>query len=211
MKSKLVYGILCTLLWASCKNETKPTVQAADARQVEAVAGTTYTADSTSLVDWEGAEGFLKIIKTHTGVFPVSNGTLVAQAGVLSGGKFDIDISGMRVTDLKGKGKAELEEHLKAADFFDTEKFPKAFFEITSVAPAADSALVVGNLTLKGVSKSISFKAKVQVTDALITASTAKFFINRKDWGMNYQSENSLGDELIRPEVGIKLFISAKK
>ena len=45
--------------------------------------------------------------------------------GKLTGGKFTIDIAGLKVTDGAG---AKLEGHLKSADFFETEKNPEATF-----------------------------------------------------------------------------------
>mgnify|MGYP002084543859 CR=1 FL=1 len=116
------------------------------------------------------------------------------------------------VDDLKGDLKGKLEGHLKDADFFDVSKNPTAEFEISSVA--ADTAgggthKITGNLTLRGVTKSVSFPAKVQVDPAAKTASaTANFNINRKDWNISYEGKK---DDLIRNEVNIDLNISASK
>jgi polyisoprenoid-binding protein YceI len=75
---------------------------------------------------------------------------------------------------------------------------------------AGDSVRVTGNLSMKGVSKSVSFPAKVGVAGDVLNAG-AKFLINRKDWGIHFMSENSFGDEMIRHEVGIQLQIVAHK
>ena len=51
---------------------------------------------------------------------------------------------------------AERDKHLRAADLLDTDKFPTATFESTSVkASGADQAKITGNLTLHGVTKEI--------------------------------------------------------
>jgi polyisoprenoid-binding protein YceI len=48
--------------------------------------------------------------------------------------------------------------HLKSADFFDAEKFPKIAFESTSVKKGAGNTYTVeGNLTIKGISKKVTF------------------------------------------------------
>ena len=113
--------------------------------------------------------------------------------------------------DLKNpKKNADLVGHLKGTDFFDAAQFPTATFELVSAEKTAtDSTRITGNLTLKGVTKSVTFPAKLDMTGDGVKAN-AKFYINRKDWGMNWHSENSFGDEMIRPEVGIELKIATK-
>lgn len=56
---------------------------------------------------------------------------------------------------------AERDKHLRAADLLDTDKFPTATFESTSVkASGADKAKITGNLTLHGVTKEITIDAE---------------------------------------------------
>ena len=55
---------------------------------------------------------------------------------------------------------ARLNEHVKGPDFLDTQKFPEATYVATLVEPTSPTtARIVGDLTLKGVTKSISFDA----------------------------------------------------
>lgn len=53
-----------------------------------------------------------------------------------------------------------LDAHLKRSDFFDAEKFPTATFESTGVAVSGTTATITGNLTLKGVTKPVTLKAR---------------------------------------------------
>ena len=69
---------------------------------------------------------------------------------------------------------------------------------------------VTGNLELKGVTKRIKFPAKITISDGKVNAE-AKFNINRKDWGMSYGADESLGDKFIRPTVHLGLNIVANK
>lgn len=56
---------------------------------------------------------------------------------------------------------AERDKHLRAADLLDTEMFPTATFESTSVkASGPDKAKITGNLTLHGVTKEITIDAE---------------------------------------------------
>lgn len=56
---------------------------------------------------------------------------------------------------------AERDKHLRAADLLDTDAFPSATFESTSVkAEGSDKAKITGNLTLHGVTKEITIDAE---------------------------------------------------
>ncbi|NJN34395.1 MAG: YceI family protein [Saprospiraceae bacterium] len=171
--------------------------------------------DSTqSRLNWEGYEG-LKLGKSeHNGTLAIAKGTLNIKDSTITGGSFSIPLSSLVVLDIPATeaGNAKLKKHLLNADFFDSEKFPNADFSITNVAKTVgDSVAITGNLTLKGTTKSVTIPAVVKMENNTLTASTPKFYINRKDWGMNYRSENSLGDELIRPELGLSISLMAKK
>lgn len=56
---------------------------------------------------------------------------------------------------------AERDKHLRAADLLDTDAFPSATFESTSVkAEGSDKAKITGKLTLHGVTKEITIDAE---------------------------------------------------
>ena len=56
---------------------------------------------------------------------------------------------------------AERDKHLRSPDFLDVEKFPKATFVSKSVTPAgAGKAKIVGDLTLRGVTKEVAIDAE---------------------------------------------------
>lgn len=55
---------------------------------------------------------------------------------------------------------AERDKHLRSADFLDVAKFPKATFVSKSVTPkAGGKATIVGDLTLRGVTKEVAIEA----------------------------------------------------
>ena len=95
--------------------------------------------------------------------------------------------------------------HLKSADFFDVQKYPMATFTATSVEPADGQHKVTGNLELHGVTKSISFPAKIEVTDDAVSV-LADFAINRKEFNINYPGKQN---DLIRDNVILKLAVKA--
>ncbi|MBF0342580.1 MAG: YceI family protein [Magnetococcales bacterium] len=56
---------------------------------------------------------------------------------------------------------AERDKHLKSKDFLDTEHFPKAEFKSKKITEKDGKAQVEGDLTLHGVTKPVSFEAKM--------------------------------------------------
>ncbi len=202
---------------ASCNAPKGDAAQTTEKQEAASTEGVSYVLDSTSLVTWTGS----KPTGQHSGTFH-AKGTLAINNNNLTGGSFDIDINSLKNLDLKeDDGKSKLEGHLKSADFFDVEKFPKGTFAITSVETyTADSTektavanathRIKGNLTLKDSTKNISFPARISIDANRLTAE-ANFNIDRTQWGMNYKGPNNPQDWFISKEVNLKLNISANK
>ena len=102
--------------------------------------------------------------------------------------------------------------HLKSADFFDVEKFPSLEFKSTRVTRAGDDELrVEGNLTIHGVTKSVTFAVEGPSAPNKdpwgnqrigLTATTK---INRKDYGLTWNAALETGGILVGEEVTITL------
>ena len=76
----------------------------------------------------------------------------------------------------------KLTNHLKTADFFDVAKIPEASFVSTAIKAGGEggtSHTVTGNLTMHGVTKSITFPATINVTPDAATVDSS-FSINRR-------------------------------
>lgn len=104
----------------------------------------------------------------------------------------------------------DLTKHLQTADFFDVARYPQATFVSTELKPGGDkgaSHTVAGNLTLHGVTKSVTFPATIAVSPGAITVEST-FAINRKDFGINYAGA---ADNLIRDEVLLTLHVRGVK
>lgn len=102
----------------------------------------------------------------------------------------------------------KLTGHLKSADFFDIEKFPQAKFTSTKIEKGEkdNEYKVTGNLELRGVTKSITFPAKITTSENSVSIS-AEFGLNRKDFEINYPG---MQDDLIKDEVLMKLKLDPK-
>ena len=83
--------------------------------------------------------------------------------------------------------RVALRLHLRATpDFFDAREHPTARFVTKSVSPGAQpgEATISGDLTLHGVTKPVSFPAKVDVSDHGVTI-TGSFDLDRSEFGMD--------------------------
>lgn len=148
-----------------------------------------------------------KVTGSHNGGFTMFTGSinLVNGKPEESNVSVDIDANSLFVDD------AKLADHLKSADFFDVAKFPKASFKSTRIEAGGvrppDNYNVTGDLELHGITKSITFPAKIDVTDADVTVKSG-FKINRKDFGIVYAGK---ADDLIRDDVVIGLDVKAQR
>lgn len=220
MKRILLSISAASLIFASCQDAPKADdATVTDAQQVQTAAGADYKADlAQSKIEWIGT----KPVGKHHGTLMVKEGTVTVADNAIKGGSFVIDIKSLKPDDQDSTGNAKLQGHLLSPDFFDADKFPNATFTITEVKAGVDPSLakdlvmkdathtITGNLTLKDVTKSVSFPAKVSVTDASVTAD-ANFNIDRTQWNMAYGSDKSLGDKFIDPRVNLALHLVANK
>lgn len=108
------------------------------------------------------------------------------------------------------------DDHLKSADFFDAEKFPKAVFKGTSIKKSGDNYELKGNLTIRNVTKPVVFIAKNLGTAEDPAMKAEKFIfqatsqINRKDFGVNYGPDAIVSDN-IDLVINLETFVAAKK
>lgn len=209
MKKITLLSAIAAIVLASCagnpegkKAETKDSV----ATTAEVV-GSSYSLDTAaSKLVWKGT----KVTGAHTGTVNFKSGSLNVDNGKLTGGNFVLDMTSISSTDLEGEYKEKLDGHLKADDFFAVDKNPEASFTVTEVKPGAtdQDVVVSGNLVIKGISKNITFDAKViEATEAAIKA-TANFNIERAEWGVNYAGKE---DDLISKQINFDVTIAAKK
>ncbi|MCD8540679.1 MAG: YceI family protein [Leadbetterella sp.] len=225
MKKLLIMALAASAFLISCQGTSGDKANTTTEQAVSEQTGATYVLESeNSSLKWTGYH--------KGGVGPrfgtlKGEGTLSAEGGSVTGGSFIIDInsvltdeSSVDVATTGGKTAADLDAHLKNADFFESDKYPTAKFEITGVSPfdaAKDQSVVEGatntisgNLTIKDKTVNVTFPAKVNVTDTHINVES-KFTIKRQDWGLTYGTEGNPKDWGIAQEIDIELNINAKK
>lgn len=197
---------------------SKDTLKSGDAQAVDS----TITAEKTFVVNSESTTLAWKGSKisgsSHNGTITVSEGSLNTAGGNLVGGKFVVDMNSIVCLDLEDADKnGRLIGHLKSDDFFSVEQFPTADFEITNAEKlaAADNAgnnyNITGNLTIKGITRSITFPANIQISDNATNAK-AEFTIDRSEWDVRYGSGkffDNLGDNMINDAIEFTLDLNA--
>lgn len=112
-------------------------------------------------------------------------------------------------TGVEGRDK-----HLRSADFFEVEKFSDMTFKSTKVEKNGKNLMVTGDLTMKGVTKSISFPVMVvgfikDQRGGTKMGAFAETTINRRDFGVNYGGNLPNGTPVVSDEVKVVLNIEA--
>ena len=172
----------------------------------------------------EGAAGVYKLDQAHSTV-----GFRVKHMGLIEVPGYFRDFTGTVNYDAKDVSKSTVEftakttsvdtgvagrdKHLRTADFFEVEKFPEMMFKSTKVEKKGKQWMVTGDLTMKGVTKSVSFPFNVagflpgdKGTRMGVTAET---MINRRDFGVNYGTNLPNGTPMLADNITVVLQLEA--
>ena len=108
------------------------------------------------------------------------------------------------------------DNHLKSADFFDAENHPKLTFKSSSLTKSGDEYQLTGELTLHGITKTVKLDAEVSglLKDPWGNTKVAMNIsgkINRKDWGLNWNSALETGGVLVGEDVKLNIELQLLK
>jgi polyisoprenoid-binding protein YceI len=165
------------------------------AKKDDMAAMTTLKVDlAASKVGFVGA----KVTGDHEGSFKEFDGTATVKGDKMESVAFTVKTASV-VSDAE-----KLTGHLKSPDFFNVEKFPEASFKSTKIeekAAGTNTHQVTGDLTMLGITKTITFPATIK-KDGDKWVGASEFKIMRFDWGIKYPGK---ADDLIKDEVLMKL------
>jgi polyisoprenoid-binding protein YceI len=109
------------------------------------------------------------------------------------------------------------DKHLRSADFFDVEKFPKITFASTKVkSVAANKLQVEGTLTMKGIAKPVTLDVDVlgmgpDAWGGYRSGFEARTKVNRMEFGVSWNKVLEGGGTLLGEDVEIVLNVEAVK
>jgi len=190
---------------------------AAKKTSTTAAAATAYKLEpQLSTLGWVGK----KVTGQHNGTVDFKEGEMLVKGNQVTGGTFVVDMTTLKDEDIKDAGgNGKLVGHLKSDDFFSVEKNPTATFKITSLAPIkgatadADNMNVTGDLTIKGITNSITFPAKVGVKNGMAAASGTAT-VDRTKYDIKFRSQSffeNLGDKVIDNDFTMTFNVIAKQ
>ena len=148
------------------------------------------------------------MISNVKGQFAGVAGALTLDESDLANSHIEVSIDAASINT----GDPQRDGHLKSADFFEVEKFPALSFKSTQIRRAGEGEFAVsGDLTIHGVTRKVEFKVEGPTAAAKdpwgntrrgLSATTK---INRKDFGLTWNSALETGGILVGEEVSITL------
>jgi polyisoprenoid-binding protein YceI len=212
IKLPLIISVFCSLFLSNCtkdkkvESETSPVATTKDGKRFEANL-------ETSKIEWKA----YKIIKSenssHIGTVTLKSGEISVKDGKLESGKFVADMSTLTSVDLKDdpENLNKLIGHLKSDEFFDVAKYPTTTYEITKVSKSPSGSdyntILDGNLTIKGITKPVTFNANVKIDGDVVKIATQPKDISRGQFGVVFQMP--LANGIIKDEFTLQIMVNA--
>jgi polyisoprenoid-binding protein YceI len=111
-------------------------------------------------------------------------------------------------------GEENRDNHLRSPDFFEAENFPTMTYKSTGVKPHGDDWTVEGDLTLKGVTKSVPLHLELNgfgpdAYGGTRAGFTATGEINRRDFNVSFSAPMANGGAVVSDKISLHLEIEA--
>lgn len=149
------------------------------------------------------------VISTVTGTFKSFEGSFETENEDFSGANIDFSLD---VASIDTNQEAR-DGHLKSADFFDAEQFPKISFKSTSFTKDGDDFELVGDLTIKDVTKQVQLDVEFGGAATDFYGNNKAGFeitgkISRKEFGLTWHAVTEAGAIVVGDDI--KLSINAQ-
>ena len=149
------------------------------------------------------------VISTVSGFFKSFEGSLTTDSEDFENAKveFSLDVNSIDTNQEQRDG------HLKSAEFFDAEKYPKISFTSTSLTKDGDDYKLNGDLTIKDVTKPVSLDVEYGGSAGDFYGNTKAGFevtgkINRKEFGLTWDGVTEAGSIVVGEDI--KLIINVQ-
>ncbi|GAB2786937.1 YceI family protein [Rhabdobacter roseus] len=153
------------------------------------------------------------VISTVTGYFRQFEGTVETEGEDFETAKiqFSADVTSVD-TNMEQR-----DQHLRSADFFDAEKYPKLSFTSTNVTKTGeDTYKILGDLTIKDVTKPVELKAEYGGSMVDFYGNHKAGFeltgkINRKEFGLSWHAVTEAGGIVVADDVKLAINVQVAK
>lgn len=145
------------------------------------------------------------MISKVRGTFGIKDATLIAPENPLEARvEANVDVTSIDTND---EGR---DAHLRSADFFDADNHPQMIFTSTGARVEDGDFLVDGDLTIRGISKPVSFTFDFggfgeDPYGNYKAGASATTVINREDFGLTWNAALETGGVLVGKDVTITL------
>lgn len=156
-----------------------------------------------------------KVTGQHNGSVMVKSGSIDMAGGNIRSGQLVIDMTTIKVEDLTGDPKNDLEGHLKSEDFFSIDKNKEAIFTMKSSTMTNKHQFeVTGDLTIKGIKKEAKMTVLAIPSGDRNLSLNGGFAIDRTAYDIKYRSAkffSDLGDKMIEDTFVLTFDLKASK
>ncbi len=176
----------------------------------DATGRVTYTIDAShSVVEFAVKHMMITTVK---GSFADVAGTLSIPGDDLAQASVNVTIQTASVTTRN----EQRDGHLRSPDFFDAEKFPSITYASKSVQKKGDAFVLVGDLTMHGVTKEVTLAVTDNGAGKDPWGGTRRSFeatgpIDRRDFGLEWNAALETGGVLVSTDVKLHLDLQLVK
>ena len=147
-----------------------------------------------------------------SGTFAAYDATITTEDDNFENANFEFSAN----IDSISTNNTDRDNHLKSADFFDADNFPKLTFKASSFTKDGDDYEITGDLSIKEVTKPVKFPVEFSGLMKDPWGNTKAGLniygkINRKDWGLNWNSALETGGVLVSEEVKLEIELQLAK
>lgn len=167
---------------------------------------------ASSEIRWKGTKFGKR--GAHAGTLRVRSGWINVRGMQPRSGRILLDMRSIAVTDIPRSDmvpRRKLLEHLIGEEFFAVTRFPTAEFMIDRAEDmGANVFRVNGRLTLRGVTKPVTFDMTLWSYEPTGLRATARLTFNRMDWGVAFRGSR-LTNDLVDDDVQLEIDITARR
>jgi polyisoprenoid-binding protein YceI len=175
-----------------------------------AILGTTWQIDAAhSEVGFEVKHLMMSKVR---GRFGSVSGTITLDAEEFARSQTEIDIEVSSIDT----GHGQRDEHLRSADFFDVESFPRMAFRSTRIEPGHGGFRLIGELKIRGVTREVVLEVveeghRTDPWGVERLAFSGSTLIDRRDYGLTWNQALEAGGVLVGNQIRIVLEVQAMR